>query len=130
MADQDGLRRADLLQESLQVIGEGRNTESRRRRRSAIARHVPGNGAITIAERFELTAPRPRRAADSVQEHQRLQRGVAGGLITEPAVPGFHEREMRHVRPPACRTCPMLTGPQSMKSGNFMFKPISTKVNA
>src|SRR5439155_26756094 len=105
MSDQDRLRRADLLQESLQDIGECRNTEPRRRRRSAITRHVPGDGAITIAERFELTATRPRRAAYSVQEHLRVAGGLAGGLITEPAVPGFHEREMRPVRPPACRTC-------------------------
>jgi hypothetical protein len=61
-----------------------------------------------------------------VQENQRLQGCIAGSLITEPAVDGFHLREMRHVRLPACRTCPMLTGPQSMKSDNFMFKAIST----
>ncbi len=31
------------------------------RRRAAIARHVPGDGAIAVAEGFDLAAPRPRR---------------------------------------------------------------------
>src|SRR5712664_1759097 len=53
---------------------------------------------------------RPRRAADSVQEHQRRQGGIAGGLVTEAAIPGFHGREMRHAGPPDKSDLPMLTG--------------------
>src|SRR5216684_2933811 len=69
-------------------------------------------------------APRPRRAADSVQEHKRRQAGIAGGLITEAAIPGFHGREMRHAGPPVKSDLPMLTGPLRLKSNNFIFKAI------
>ena len=75
MPDQDRLGRADLLQEIPQGIGEGGNADGWQRRRAAIARHVPGDGAISIAEDVELAAPRPRRAADAMQEHQRRQSG-------------------------------------------------------
>ncbi len=96
MPDKDGFGRSDLLQEILQGIGEGGDAAFRERCRTAIAGHVPRNGVETISKKIQLSAPRPRRAADSVQEHQRRQGGIAGGFVTEAAIPGFHGREIRH----------------------------------
>src|SRR5882762_9496523 len=122
MADENRLRCSDLLQEILQSAGEGGNTDGWERRRAAIARHVPGDGAIAVLEKIELSAPRPCRAADAMQEHQRRRSGIAGGLITETAIPGFHGRQLRHAGPPDKANLPMLTGLQAMKSNNFILK--------
>ena len=100
MPDQNRLCRADLLQEILQGVRQRRDADACKRRRAAIARHVPGDGAIAIAERLELAAPAPRRAADAVQEHQRRRGGIAGGLVAEAAIPGFHGREIGHAGSP------------------------------
>src|SRR6266436_8488499 len=124
MPNEDRLHRADLLHEILQGISKGSNANGWKRRRSAIARHVPGDGSIAMLKKIQLTVPCPRRAADSVQEHQRRQAGIAGGLITEAAIPGFHGREMRHAGPPVKSDLPMLTGPLRLKSNNFIFKAI------
>src|SRR5712664_2765927 len=105
MPDQDGLRRVDLLQEDLQGVGQGDTAHGWERRRAAIAWHIPGDGAIAIPEELQLAAPRPRRAADSMQEYQWRQTGVAGGLVAEAAISGFRGREIRHAEPPCRRTC-------------------------
>src|SRR6476620_12167462 len=96
MPDEDRLHRADLLQETLQGISKGSNANGRKRRRSAIAGHVPGDGSIAMLKKIQLTVPCSRRATDSVQEHQRRQAGLAGGEIAETAILGFHRREIRH----------------------------------
>src|ERR1700730_12824101 len=72
--------------------------------------HFPGGAVEATSKEIQLSAPRPRRAADSVQEHQRRQGGIAGGLVTEAAIPGFHGREMRHAGPPDKSDPSMLTG--------------------
>src|SRR6267154_2747776 len=66
----------------------------------------------------------PRHAPDSMQEHQRRQSGIAGGFVTEAAIPGFHGREMRHARPPDQPDLLMLTGLRRLESNNFIFKTI------
>ena len=70
MADQNRLARTDLLQEILQGIGQGGDADGGERRRAAIARHVPGDRAKTVAESLNLAAPCPCRAADAMQEYQ------------------------------------------------------------
>src|SRR5258707_7337975 len=99
MPNQDGFRRAGLLQEILQGVREGGNTDGWKRRRSAIARHVPGDGAVATAKKIQLTAPGPCRATDSMQEYQRRRNRIAGGLVAKTAIFGFHGREMRHAVP-------------------------------
>ncbi len=42
-----------------------------------------------VPESGELAAPGPRRAADPMQEHQRCQGRIAGGLIAEATVAGL-----------------------------------------
>ena len=63
MADENGPCRADLLQEILQRIRQRRDADVGERRRAAIARHVPGDRAIAIAEsaRAGRARPAPRR---------------------------------------------------------------------
>ena len=119
MPDQDRLDRADLRQEILQGIGQVRNADGGQWRRAAIARHVPGDGAKAIAEKFELAAPRPRRAANSVQEHQRRQIGIAGGLIGEAAVPGLDGRKIGHAGLPVLADTADATRPRRMKKRKF-----------
>src|ERR1700676_1833764 len=96
MPNQDGFRSADLLQEILKGISESGNTDGWQRRRSAIARHVPGSGVKPILEKVQLTPPHPRRAAYSMQEHERRHAGIAGGLIAKTAIFGLHGHQMRH----------------------------------
>ena len=96
MPDEDGFGRADLEQKILQRVGKRGNADALQRRRSAIARHVPRDGAISIAEGIELPAPYARGAADAMQEHQRRQIGRARGLIAEAAVVGFQGRGIGH----------------------------------
>ena len=98
--------------------------DGRQWRRPAIARHVPGDGAKALPEIFQLAAPRPRRAADAVQEYQRRQIRIAGGLIGEAAILRCHRRKIGHAGPPVMSDPPMLTGPPAMKSDNFIFKAI------
>jgi hypothetical protein len=59
-----------------------------------------------------------------MQEHQRPQSGIAGGLVTESAIAGFHGREMRHARAPVLSDLSMLAGPRCMKSNSFIFKAL------
>src|SRR5260370_7821733 len=108
MTDEDRLHRADQLQEILQGISKGSNANDWKRRRSAIAGHVPGDGSIAMLKKIQLTVPCPRRAADSVQEHQRRQAGIAGGDIAETAFLGFHGPQMRPPAPPAKSDPPIL----------------------
>src|SRR5260370_10736699 len=124
MTDEDRLHSADQLQKILQGISKGSNANDWKRRRSAIAGHVPGDGSIAMLKKIQLTVPCPRRAADSVQEHQRRQAGIAGGDIAETAILGFHGREMRHAGPPGKSDLAMLTGPRRLKSNNFIFNAI------
>src|SRR5216683_2956859 len=125
MSDKNGFGRSDLPQEILQGIGEGGDAALRKRCRTAIAGHVPRNGVEAISKKIQLSAPRPRRAADSMQEHQRRQSGIADGFVTEAAIPGFHGREIRHAGPPDKSNPPMLTGLPRLESNNFIFKTIS-----
>src|SRR5258705_9858588 len=83
MSDKNGFGCSDLLQEILQDIGEGGDAGVRKRCRTAIAGHVPRNGVEAISKKIQLSAPRPRRAAASMQEHPRRQSGTAGGLATQ-----------------------------------------------
>ena len=124
MPNENGFGCADLPQEILQRVRERSNANGWKQRRSAIARHVPGDGAIAMLKKIQLAAPRPRRAADSMQEHQRRHAGVAGGHIAKTVIFGFHGREMRHAGPPVKSDLPMLTGPRRLKSNNFIFKAI------
>src|SRR5258708_24290418 len=114
MPDEDGFCRARLLQEILQGVCEGGDADVWKRRRAAIARHVPCDGAIPITKGFQLAAPRPRRAANSMQEHKRRQRRTAAGFTAKTAITAFHRRGMRHAG------TPLLVGPNAanMTSAN------------
>src|SRR5258708_10839192 len=124
MPDEDGFFCARLLQEILQGVCEGGDADVWKRRRAAIARHVPCDGAIPITKGFQLAAPRPRRAANSMQEHKRRQNRTASGFIAKTEVTGFHRRGMRHAGTPC------LVGPTDAHSTSayenryFIFKAI------
>src|SRR5258708_1403287 len=125
MPDQDGFRRGDLMQEILQGICERRNADTWKRRRAAISRHIPCDGAIAILEGIQLAAPCPRRAADSMQEHQRPQCAIAGGLIAKTAIPGFFGARSGHAGPQMLSDHPMLAGPRCMKRDILYLKQFS-----
>src|SRR5258705_12795053 len=65
-----------------------------------------------------------------MQEQQRRQAGIAGGLIAKTAIFGFHGREMRHAGPPVKSDLAMLTGPRQLKSNNFIFKAILDRASS
>src|SRR6185312_1578994 len=111
MPDKNGPVCVDLLQEILQRICQPRDTDICERSRTAIARHIPGDGAIASAEACDLAAPGPRRAADAMQEHQRRVIGIAGRFVAKAAVLGRHGRRHRM----------MLTGPP-LSCKSFKYK--------
>jgi hypothetical protein len=128
MPDQDRPFFADLLQEVPQRVRERGHADGRQRRRAAIPRHVPGDGVVSTAEVFQLATPAARRAAYAVQEHQRRRGGVAGGLVAEAAVAGFHGCRSGHTGPPDRSNLPMLTGRRRMKSDISYLKQVALAV--
>src|SRR6266699_2371412 len=88
--------RADPLQEILQRIGQGCDADIRKRRRGAIARHVPGDRTKIPAEEINLAAPSSRRATDPMQEYQGWQAGIACGLVAETAITGLYRCRYGH----------------------------------
>ena len=83
-----------------QRIRQRSNTDSCQRRRAAIARHVPGNGAIATSKEIQLSAPGPRSTADSMQERQRRMGGIACGLIAKATVLRFQRHKIGNAGPP------------------------------
>src|SRR5262245_49197216 len=94
MSDQDRIAGFDLLQELLQGICQSGNGDVDKRRRSAIAWHIPGNRPKTVAEARKLAAPRTCRATDTMQEYQWHRVRIACGFIGEASV--LHRCRLRH----------------------------------
>src|SRR6516165_8493224 len=74
----------------LQSLGKPDNAGMGERQRAAVARHIPGNCAITFAKGCKLTPPCPGRAADAVQEHERWPVRVTCCFVAETEIARLH----------------------------------------
>src|SRR5215475_8800612 len=88
MPHENGPGCTNLSQKILQGVGECRDADVCKRLRPAIARHIPGDCTVAIAEVVKLSTPTPRRATDAMEEYQRPTAGIAGCFETEAAISG------------------------------------------
>src|SRR5450631_2702094 len=119
MPDENRCACADLSQEILQRVGKGCDADVHKRRRTAIARHVPGDGAKNPAKELDLAAPSSRCAAYPMQEYQGRLAGIAGGLIAETAITALHRCRYGHAGLRLLKSAAMLAGGSAMGSNNF-----------
>src|SRR5450755_2717284 len=119
MPDENRCACADLSQEILQRVGKGCDADVHKRRRTAIARHVPGDGAKNPAKELDLAAPSSRCAAYPMQEYQGRPAGIAGGLIAETAITALHRCRYGHAGLRLLKSAAMLAGGSAMGSDNF-----------
>src|SRR5687768_10574329 len=86
MADQHRSFCAERFKEVREGRGETRDRGCGERLRAAIARHIPGQRPPVAAEMLQLPHPAPRRAPDTVQEHDRVRVRVPCLKVAEAPV--------------------------------------------